>query len=258
MRVLAISNSMQKAGTPREYGHQRVHTEEDTVEIAREKDSTIANEVSIDVASNKCPADFDSTGDESLLQHAQRKRKKASNTTQRSHVLSITQRLITESTASSDASMSHIDGTNNLSSASVFSPINSRKSIDEFRPEVFNISSKKKISRAKPTMSDIESSEEEPKLENSRQIKSKNSKSKVADLNKRKGTSGEILRDGRSLKPKTKPAMKKKSFKSSTESTCSSASDSTDADTKRRRKRSSGSRSSKYPNSVVMTSLHFK
>lgn len=257
MRVLAISNSMQKAGTPREYGLQHVHPEDDTVEIAREKDATIANEVSIDVASNKCPADFDSTGDESLLQLAKRKRKKASNTTQLSQICGI-QRPRAESTVSSDSSMSHIDGVNNLSSASVFSPINSRKSIDEFRPNVFNISTKKKISKVKPSMSDIESSEEEAKLENSRGVKTKKCKSKSADLKKMEVTSGNILSDYRYSKPKTKSIVKKNSSKSSADSTCSSTSDTTDAGTKRRRKRSSGSKSSKYTNSVVMTSLHFK
>ena len=257
MRVLAISNSMQKAGTPREYGPQHVHTEDDTVEIAREKDATIANEVSIDVDSNKCPADFDSTGDESLLKLVKRKRKKASNTTQLSQI-SDAQRPRADSTASSDSSMSHIDGVNNLSSASVFSPINSRKSMDEFRPNVFNISTKKKISKAKPSMSDIESSEEEAKLENSRGVKTKKCKSKSADLNKREVTSGNILSDDRYSKSKTKSVVKKNSSKSSADSTCSSTSDTTDAGTKRQRKRSSGSKSSKYTNSVVMTSLHFK
>ena len=77
MRVLAISNSMQKAGTP--LGLHKVQSvsmaTENTVEIAREKDVTIANEISVDTGSSKCPADFDSTGDDSLLQLNTRRKK---------------------------------------------------------------------------------------------------------------------------------------------------------------------------------------
>ena len=257
MRVMAISNSMQKAGTPLNmYGEGSVST----IELAREKDATIVNEISVASTSNKCPADFDSTAEESLLLLAKRKKKKVVSSSQASQKSRTQQR--NESTRSTDSGISHVD----LLSASILSSASkSRKSIDEFRPGKFNISTQKKIARTKlatPSCSDIESSEEENKPVNSKENKSKKHKPQSTIGRKAKASVSDIASDATSTdannnKRTVKSKVRRNSSKSSADSTCSSTSDGNGGKHKRR-KRSSGSKSPKYPSSLVMTSLHYK
>ena len=109
----------------------------------------------------------------------QEEKKKTTNYVSAKH------RTSNDSLESSDSSILHTEKKKNLSVASEFSPKpNSRKSMDDFRSEVFNVStcSKNKLAKkAKSTLSSIDSSEEEVTLK----VDTKDKRPKVVISRKR-------------------------------------------------------------------------
>ncbi len=254
MRIIAITNSMQKSGTPS--GLRKVpenDLSQSAVEVAREKDMTIQNEISVAPPPNKCPADFDSTAEESLLAVAKRKKKKGTTGSQSS--VSGRNQVVADSMMTSDSGVS-----STASSSTVLSNLmKSRRSIDEFKPNVstFSTQRKKKLKVKKSKLSDINSSEEE----NEHQSSSKPIPKKVKCEKKAAPTKSDEINEislsraandvssasvSKTIKTEGKPLkLRRNSSKSGKDSsTCSSASD------------TSGPSRRKYKHSIVLTSLH--
>ncbi len=263
MRVMAITNSMQRSGTPLRFRPDDLPGPS-TISASNEEDVQSPNE-----PQNKCPADFDSSVEGSALDLAKRKKKKVltsnSQGSQNSKKTAPSKQQQKQS-VTSDSGLSEIDTTAMSSTSLLSSATKSRKSIDEFRKETYNISTQKKKARFKAKLSDIDSSEESSASHGPSTSTGAGSRvrkqlvKKTAPTRGRQGSVSALASDintnsgeeSGGASERTNKGGRKKSAESTT---CSSASES-EGGTKRRKRSSGSNRQPRFPHSLVTTSLH--
>ncbi len=272
MRIVAIANSVQKAGTPLSCVPS-FNLTASTIEQAREKDTFTVNEISVAPVSNKCPADFDSTGDESFLS-VTRKKKKRFPAGNRAPIADSSELNSSPGVSKNKASdlketqTSKIQSGENftksnrsdhnvsraLSAASVrTNPSKSRRSVDEFVPSSASASARWKpkspVNEQKQRLSTSDSGERKAVIPK-RKTKAKPEK-RVKPKKNQSDAVGERSSSGTEKKKDINSNILSNKPRSSSSSSTGLSSSTSEGGT--RRKQAS---SSKFPNSIVLTSLH--